>query len=77
MANRVGFVNTAAGELGKFVLRSQVLALYRQFLRTTRPLPPTQKGVRGLAVRVLSVALCVCRRAALCAASGTCGSHSR
>jgi hypothetical protein len=41
MSSKVGFL---PGELGKFVLRSQVLSLYRSFFRTSRSLPPQQKG---------------------------------
>jgi len=39
-SSKVGFLP----ELGKFVLRSQVLSLYRKFFRTARTLPPQQKG---------------------------------
>lgn len=41
MSGQVGFMQA---ELGKFVLRSQVLSLYRKFFRTARSLPPQQKG---------------------------------
>jgi hypothetical protein len=42
MSSKVGFLGAA--ELGKFVLRSQVLSLYRKFFRTARDLPAQQKG---------------------------------
>lgn len=42
MSSKVGFLGAA--ELGKFVLRSQVLSLYRKFFRTARNLPAQQKG---------------------------------
>lgn len=41
MSSKVGFL---PGELGKFVLRSQVLSLYRNFFRAARNLPTQQKG---------------------------------
>jgi hypothetical protein len=66
MSSKVGFLGAA--ELGKFVLRSQVLSLYRKFFRTARNLPTQQKGKQEavLAVHVVaacgsaSLAKCVC-----------------